>query len=113
MATFTDNAGRGWLVSIDTRQLRRVREATSFELGRLLDDGMRRLNEIGTDPELLCRVLFVLVGDQAGRVGVSEDQFFAGIGGDSLEAAFDAFLKAFADFCPSRRRALLLVFMRG
>ncbi len=106
MATFKDNAGREWLVSINTLQLRRVREATGFELGKLLDDKLRRLHEIASDPELLCRVLFVLCSKQ--REAVTEEQFFESLSGDQLEAAFDAFVKAYADFCPSQRRALLL-----
>jgi len=106
MATFRDSVGREWLVSIETLQLRRVREATGFELAKLLDDKMRRLHELAADPELLCRVLFALCSKQ--HAEVTEDQLFAAMGGDQLEPAFDAFIRAYADFCPSQRRALLL-----
>lgn len=107
MATFRDTNGREWHLSITVRSLRLVREATGFELAKLLDDGLRRLNEVATDPELLCRVLFVLVGDQAAKHKIDADTFADGIAGDALAEAFDAFLQAFADFCPSQRRALL------
>lgn len=106
MATFKDSTGREWLVSINTLQLRRVREATGFELGKLLEDNLRRLHEISADPELLGRVLFALCKGQ--QLTVTEEQFLSALGGDQLEPAFDAFVRAYADFCPSQRRALLL-----
>lgn len=112
MATFKDNAGREWAVAVDVLQLRRVREATGFELGKLLDDNLRRLRELGADPELLCRVLFALCSEQAGRIGVSEEQFLRGVAGDALEAAFDAFMMGYADFCPSQQRKLLTTLAR-
>lgn len=108
MATFRDQAGRVWTPSVNVLSLRLVREQTGFELGKLLDDGLRRLNDLAADPELLCRVLFVLCRDQAERHRIDLDTFMVGVAGDCLADAFDAFLQAFADFCPSQRRALLL-----
>ena len=107
MATFKDQAGREWRVTIDTWSLRQVREGAGFELGKLLDDNLRRLHELAADPELFCRVLLVLCGDQAKEAGVSEEAFFRGMAGDALVEGWDAFMKAFADFCPSHRRELL------
>lgn len=112
MARFRDLAGREWQVAIRVASLSRVREETGFELGKLLDEKLRRLGEIAADPELLCRVLYVLIGDQAVKVGVTLDQFFEAMAGDPLEEAFDAFLEAFADFCPSQRRQLLRTLAR-
>jgi hypothetical protein len=112
MATFKDSANREWLVSIDTLQLRRVREATKFELAKLLADKMRLLQEIAADPELLASVLFVLCREQVTKLGVTEEQFFAGLAGDPLAEAFDAFIQAYADFSPSHLRKLLLTMVK-
>lgn len=112
MAQFRDLAGREWRVAIRVASLARVRVETNFELSKLLDEKLRRLGEIAADPELLCRVLFVLIADQAEKQGVTLDQFFESMAGDPLEEAFDAFLEAFADFCPSQRRALLRMLAR-
>lgn len=105
MAKFTNEAGREFRPRIDVGSLRRVREATGFELAKVLDDDLRRLREIAADPELFARVLFVLCGDEAKQYG--EDAFQAGLCGDALVAAWDAFMGAYADFCPSHRRDLL------
>lgn len=108
MATFTDRHQRTWTVVVLTTDLRRVREATGFELSKVLDDNFSRLQQLDADPELLCRVLFVLVADQAKAIPLTEEQFTRGVSGDATEAAFDALVQALADFFPSHRRKLLL-----
>lgn len=104
--TFKDEAGREWSIRVDVRALRTVREATGFELAKLLDDNLKRLGELGADPELFCRVLWALADNT--KHAVELDTFLVSMAGDSLEAAFNGFLLAYADFCPSQRRALLL-----
>ena len=109
MTAFKDNSGREWRPVVTVRALGRVREATGgFELGKLLDENMRRLQELAADPELLCKVLFALCPADADRLKIDLDTFMESVAGDALADAFDAFLAAYADFCPSQRRALLL-----
>lgn len=107
MAKFTDTKGREWSLAVDTFQLGNVRKLTGFELSKLFENDLARLRQLGSDPELLCRVLFAICQEQATAAGVTEENFMRGMGGDSLAAAFDAFYEAFADFCPSQRRELL------
>lgn len=111
MATFKDSQCREWQLSIDVLQLKRVRERTRFELGKLLANEMSGLKQLANDPELLVDVLFVLVEDQAKGRKIEPEEFGRSMVGDALESGFDTLLSAFADFCPSRQakplRALL------
>lgn len=106
MALFKDQFGREWSVVIDTWQLRVVRERCDFEIGKMLEDKMRRWDELA-DPVRLGSILFALVADQARERGVSEEQFHRGLAGDAIQHAYEAFERAYLDFCPSRQRELL------
>lgn len=103
--TFADTAGRKWVVSVTVADLKRVRQETDVELGKLPVD---KLAELMADPERFVDVLWVLVQDQAAKVGVTPEQFGRSLGGDALEAADRAFWRAWADFCPRQTRRLML-----
>lgn len=104
MATFKNAAGQEFEVTITAWSLKRVREVTGFELGKLYDEGCRRLTQLAADFELFSQVLFVLV-PQAKEMG--EEAFWMGMTGDTLDAAWQALQKAYSDFSPSHRRSLL------
>jgi hypothetical protein len=63
--------------------------------------------ELHADPAKFVDVLYALVGDQAEKKGVGEEQFYRGLQGDALEGAYSAFWDAFADFCPRHLREIL------
>jgi hypothetical protein len=102
---FKDTAGRTWVVSVTVADLKRIRQLTGIELGKL---PVGKLVETLSDPETFVDVLFVLVKDQADRAGISDEQFGRSLGGDTLENASQVFWRAWADFCPSQTRRLLL-----
>jgi hypothetical protein len=103
--TFTDSAGRTWLVEVNAWQLKRVRQALGVELGKMSID---QLAKLVTDPEPFVDVLFVLLKDQAEKLPLTDEEFGRGLGGDGLESAVVAFWRAWADFCPSQTRPLML-----
>lgn len=107
MATFRDGNDNEWTLRIDTWQIRVVREATGFEIGKLLADDMARWKELASDPVLFGRVLMSLCAAQVKELGTSEEQFHRALAGDCLGDAHEAFERAYMDFCPSRQRALL------
>lgn len=107
MKSFKDGAGRTWDVEIDAWLIKQVAARTGVQLARLLDDNWALWGELVKDPVKFVDVLFVLVGDRAEKLGVSEEQFFRGLSGDPLEAAYEAFRGAFADFSPRHLRAIL------
>jgi hypothetical protein len=100
---FRDQTGRAWIVNVTVPDLKRVRESTGEALGKM---DLQKLLEMVADPERFVDVLFALVGGQ--RVDVTGEDFGRSLGGDSLESAQTVFLRAWADFCPSRGRTLLL-----
>jgi len=105
MATFADAAGREWVVDIDVAALRRVRKRLDLNLMDAI--GGETLGRLADDPVLLVDVLYVLCQEQAERDGISDEAFGRAMRGDALDAAAGAFLEALADFCPSRKAALL------
>lgn len=110
MAKFTDLAGREWKVEVNTWTLKTVREATGFEIARLLNDDMRRLKEVAEDPVRFCEVLRALCAGQ--HKDLPEEDFMRGMAGDPLEEAFEAFMTAYADFYPSQRGKVLRALAR-
>lgn len=103
--SFTDLNGRTWTVAITVGDLRAVRTATGVELARLAEQQCGPLAELIGEPVRFVAVLWELCRGQA--AGGTEEQFFRALAGDSLDAAVDAFVEAFASFSPSRLRRLI------
>lgn len=106
--TFTDTAGRVWLVELHPLNMKRVRELTGTNLGAVLNDEMRGLRDLFADAVLFADVLCVLCRDEAEKRNVSDEDFGRALGGGVLEEAADAFLGALADFSRSQVRVPLL-----
>lgn len=109
---FTDTAGRRWVVTITAHTMKRVKAATGVEIARFAENKFRKLGELLGDVALFVDVLFVCLEDQARDRNVTDEDFGRGLGGDALEAAADAFVRAFADFSPSQARGPLLSLAR-
>lgn len=107
MATFVDNQGREWAVSLDVAAMKRVRAAVGVDLYRALEGGLKGIAELLADGITFGDVLYVLCREQARDRGVTDEQFGAAIAGDAVEAAANAFVQAAVDFCPSQRRTAL------
>lgn len=95
MAKFVDQLGREWVLKIDVPMLPRLREA-GFNVGRAVRDPKEL--EALDDPELLGKVLWVLVEVQAAKASVDPEGFAAGFDGPTIFAAIDAFSEAIVDF---------------
>jgi hypothetical protein len=105
--SFTDGAGRVWIVELNVTQLKRVRDATGIHLSKLVGDSYRPLSEFLSDPPALCDVLYVLCREQADKVPLTDEQFGRALAGDVLQAAADCFVAALADFLPGDQGRLL------
>jgi hypothetical protein len=104
MPSFKDTSGREWLVTLNVAQVKRVRERLGVNLADLQEGNL--LTRLA-DPVLLVDVLFVLVLPQAEESKVTDEQFAAGLGGDTLSAASTALLEALCDFFPQPTRLML------
>ena len=104
MHSFTDTSGRVWNIAINVDAIRRVRSHLKVNLLEAIEG--RLLEQLISDPVLLCDVLFVLVEPEATAKGVSDEDFGRSLGGDVLDQATTALLEELVDFFPSGRRAV-------
>jgi hypothetical protein len=99
--TFKDKAGRAWTVSLDIDAVRRVRSALKVNL--ISADFAQVLQDLLSDPVLLCDVIFVICKPEADRQNVADVDFGRAMAGDAIEQATTALLEELADFTPNRR----------
>jgi hypothetical protein len=104
MPSFKDTNGREWLVTLNVAQVKRVRERLNINLADLQEGNL--LTRLA-DPVTLVDVLFVLVQPQAEEASVTDEQFAAALGGDTLSAASTALLEALCGFFPQPTRLML------
>jgi hypothetical protein len=100
MKTFLDNAGRTWVIQIHVTAVKRVRALIDVDLFALIDDEMKGLAKLMADPCSLVDVIFVLCQDEAGKLGISDEDFGRAMAGDAIERGRDAFLAELIDFFP-------------
>jgi hypothetical protein len=103
MKTFKDSADRVWSVVINVNAVRRCRSLVDVDLPDLASDGCRPLGALLGDVVKLVDVLYVLCKAEADSRGLTDEDFGAGLGGDSLQNAADAFVAELADFFPDPR----------
>ena len=105
MKTFTDNAGRTWTVAINVECIKRVKTLLSVNLldaieGKLIED-------LVSDPVLLCDVIYAVCKPEADTPEVSEEEFGRAMAGDAIDNATTALLEELVDFFPSGKRQVL------
>ncbi|MDZ4852438.1 MAG: hypothetical protein SGI77_24380 [Pirellulaceae bacterium] len=101
MASFTDQAGREWVVRITNRTIRDVKDRNGVDLRELLNDECRPLLALISDSLRLSDILYTACREQALELGVTVDDFLDGFYGDVSETAGEAFCRAFIDFFPN------------
>jgi len=105
MKTFTDNTGRSWTIAVNVEAIKRVKSLLAVNLLDAIEGKL--IEQLVDDPVLLCDVIYVLCGLQAGAAKVSDEDFGRSMAGDAIEAATTALLEELADFFPRGRRELL------
>jgi hypothetical protein len=101
---FKDCAGREWGVSLNVWLLEQVTARASTDLDNLLDEGGKSLIALFRSSPKVARVLWVLVEDEAKKLGVTEEQFLRSLAGDHLEDARHALYEAVMGFSPPQDR---------
>jgi hypothetical protein len=101
MRTFKDNAGRTWTVSVEVDAIRRVRSALDVNLTSAAFSEL--LQQLLSDPVLLCDVIYVLCKPEAERQNVSDVEFGRAMAGDAIEHGTKALLEELANFTPNPR----------
>ncbi len=98
MHTFVDNANRTWTVAINVATIKRVQGRLNINLCQLIDDGLKPLAKLVSDPIQLVDVLYCLCQDEAQARNVSDEDFGRAMAGDVLEMAELAFLDELVAF---------------
>jgi hypothetical protein len=105
MRTFTDSTGQPWSVTINVEAVKRVKALCGVNLLDAL--GGELLEQLSSDPILLCDVLFTLCKGEAEAKKISDEAFGRGLAGDTIDKATDALLEELVEFFPLARRQLL------
>jgi hypothetical protein len=104
---FKDGKGRDWHLSIDVFLVEEIEKRTEVRVDKLLHKDGAGLLGLLDDPVKFVRVLWLLVEEQAEKLGVTPEDFGRALKGDPLDAAAEAFFEALVSFSPSRARPLL------
>lgn len=107
MHSFTDSAGRTWLVSINVGAIKRVKAQLGVDLLTVLDRDCQLFARLGADIALAVDLVWALIADQAEKLGVSDEQFGESLAGDAIDRAMEALVAETIAFFPQGRRAIL------
>ena len=105
MKLFTDNAGRAWTVVINVDAIKRVKSLLGVNLLDIVDGKL--LEQLVTDPLLLCDVIYCVCKPEADSRNVSQDEFDRAMSGDAIDGAQAALLQELVDFFPQATRQVL------
>jgi hypothetical protein len=104
MKTFSDNAGRTWVISINVSTIKRVRGLLDgFDLLSLVNDKFDGLGKLLSDPVKLVDVIYVICKDEADKLNITDEEFGRSMAGDAIEHATNAFMAELTDFFPDPR----------
>ena len=105
MANFRDSNGNEWTIHLDGPAIMAVRLETDPEF--LKGDPNETIERMRVDLVLLCEVVHALCKKQIAERGMTDEQFYKGVIGDTIDVATDALLKAVLDFIPSHTRSIV------
>ena len=105
MKTFKDNAGRSWTIAVNVDAIKRVRSLLEVNLMEAVDGKL--LEQLVTDPVLLCDIIYVLCKPEADAQQISDEDFGRAMAGDAVEHATTALLEELVEFFPLPKRRLL------
>jgi hypothetical protein len=105
MKTFKDNGGQSWAISINVDAIKRVRSLLDVNLLDAVDGKL--LEQLVTDPVLLCDVIYCIVKPECDTKNISDEDFGKAMAGDAIEHATTALLEELVDFFPLAKRRVL------
>ncbi len=105
MKTFKDNAGRSWTITVNVDAIKRVRSLLEVNLMEAVEGKL--LEQLVSDPVLLCDIIYVLCKPEAESQQISDEDFGRSMAGDAVEHATTALLEELVEFFPLPKRRLL------
>ena len=104
MKTFTDRAGRSWIITLTLGTAMAVKDRLGVDLLQPEAGDPPLLTRLGTDEMLLGEVLCAMLEQQFEAQGVTAEEVRNGFDGQTLLAAQKAFYEELIDFFRSRGR---------
>lgn len=102
---FTDLRERVWRLELNYALAKRLRDVTGLDFVNYHDG--KALLAIHESDEKLVQVLWLLCQERAVELGVDEEDFGRGLGGEALEVAITALEEALVSFSrPAKRQAI-------
>ncbi len=105
MKTFKDNAGRSWTVAVNVAAIKRIKTLLDVNLMEAVEGDL--LEQLSTDPVLLCDVIYAICKPEADAQNITDEQFGSAMAGDVIEQATAALLEDLVDFFPLAKRRVL------
>jgi hypothetical protein len=100
VAAFTDRTGTEWRLNLTLGDLRRARDLAGVDLNAAIKSDAALSDLLFSDPESLCKVLWVLCEKQAADRGLAPEGFAEVFDGPTVERAAVALAEAVIDFFP-------------
>jgi hypothetical protein len=107
MATFNDDTGREWEMTIDRQSIATIRKQCDPLFLLDSEDTDNTYSRMMADPVLLCRVIYLLCTKQRKDRKVSEKTFYLDVLGPAIDQATEAMLDAILSFLPKQTRELM------
>lgn len=110
MKSFTDNAGRVWMLAVNVGAIKRVRALCGVDLNSIIEldeknkPTAKLLERLSTDPVLLVDVLYAVCKPECDSKNVTDEEFDAAMAGDAIDLATSALLDEIIDFFPEAKR---------
>jgi hypothetical protein len=103
--TFNDKAGRTWTVAINVDAIKRVKSLLGVNLLEAVEGKL--IEQLVSDPVLLCDVLYVLCKPEADSKSISDEDFGRAMAGDAIDHGTTCLLEELVDFFPQAKRQVL------
>ena len=110
MRTFKDRSGREWTVDLNITEAKRAKSMLKVDILDLMDEakGTELLARLQGDEIFVVDLVYVLVKDQADKLGLTDEDFGRSMAGGAIDEAHKVLLAEICDFFrnPARRAVL-------
>ena len=107
MHGFKDNKDRAWVLQLDAPAAKRMKALAAADIQDAIKGGETNLIvRLDNDPCLLVEALYAALKPAIDALGLTPEDFAAGLGG-CIDGAADAMREEIIDFFPRSRRAML------
>lgn len=106
MTAFTDAQGRSWQLELNVTTIKRVRALAGVDLLSIFTGSL--LEQIYSDPVILCDILYAMVKPEADSRDVSDEDFGRALRGEAIDRGTASLLEEVANFSRSPKEQAIL-----